>query len=350
MTDTPEVVAIARRGRAATVATTDEVTLNLVKAWVRAWDAITPEFEAALDRLTAAQDGTTLTASQMARDRRLMQALARALDATEELAADASAIVSAEISPIVLAAADVHYEQLTAQLPPEAPGRYGLGVLDPAAVDAIVARTTERIEAATMALPVVQAERMKAELIRGIVVGANPRRVAADILKRTEGAFMGGAIRAERIARTEMLDAHRAADQAMAERNASVVAAAVWVATLDRRTCPSCLARHGTEYPPESFGPEDHTQGRCTFVYRTKTAAELGFVGIKEPPAVDHAGQRDAWWNNLTDDSQDRVLGPARAQYLRDGGDWAALSTRRENPAWRASYGSTPVRDLPALR
>ena len=30
-------------------------------------------------------------------------------------------------------------------------------------------------------------------------------------------------------------------------------------------------------------------------------------------------------------------------------GDWAALSTLKENPAWRASYVSTPVRDLPAI-
>ena len=350
MTITPKVIDLARRGRAATVALTDEESLRLARAWVAAWDTLTEDFTDAYERLLTAQDGGPINARILAADRRMMQVLARALDTLDALAADASVTVSARISPIVLAAADVHYEQLTAQLPPEAPGRYGLGVLDPAAVDAIVARTTERMEAATMALPGIVQDRMQAALIRGVTVGQNPRTVARQVIKRVEGEFNGGLARAERIARTEMLDAHRYADQAMAERNASVVAAAVWVATLDRRTCPSCLGMHGREFPPDSFGPEDHVQGRCTFVYRTKTAAELGFVGIKEPPAVDHAGQRDVWWNNLTDDSQDRVLGPARAQYLRDGGDWAALSTRRENPEWRASYGSTPVRDLPSSR
>ena len=166
-------------------------------------------------------------------------------------------------------------------------------------------------------------------------------------MARTQGQFMGGLARAERIARTEMLDSHRRADQAMAERNSNVIAAAVWVATLDRRTCPSCLAKHGDEYPPDAFGPEDHVQGRCTFVYRTKTAAELGFVGVKEPPPTDYKGQRDAWFDNLTEDSQNTILGKGRADFLRAGGDWAALSTRRENPEWRAHHVSTPVRDLP---
>lgn len=349
MTETSASIAAARAGRAATVATTDNTAMDLVKAWARAWDTLTPEFEAAFQRLIDARAGDAIGAGQLARDRRLMQALARALDVTDELAAEANALVSAEITPLVLAAADAHYEQLTAQLPEGAPGVLGMGVLDPAAVDEIVARTVGQIEAATLALPVVQAEAMKKVLVQGIVVGANPRRVAADIMKRTEGAFMGGAVRAERIARTELIDAHRRTDQAMARRNSSVIAAAVWVATLDRRTCPSCLARHGTEYPPDTYGPADHVQGRCTFVYRTKTAAELGFIGIDEPPATDYTGQRDAWWDNLTPGSQDTILGKARAQYLRDGGAWEDLSVLKENPAWRPSYVSTPVRDLPAI-
>lgn len=347
MTETPQVVQIARRGRAHTVEITDQVTLDLAKAWVRAWDALSPEFEAALARLEDAQPGDVIGAAQMARDRRIMQALARAQDTLDDLAATTHAAVSADITPIVLAAADVHYEQLAAQLPEGAPGRLGLGVLDPVAVDEIVARTVDRIEAATLALPVVTAELMKAELIRGVTVGANPRAVARQIMARTQGQFMGGLARAERIARTELLDAHRGADQAMAERNANVIAAAVWVATLDRRTCPSCLAKHGDEYPPDTFGPEDHVQGRCTFVYRTKTAAELGFVGVKEPPPTDYKWQRDTWFDNLTEDSQDAILGKGRADFLRAGGDWSALSTRRENPEWRAHHVSTPVRDLP---
>ena len=62
MTETPQVVQIARQGRAHTVEITDQVTLDLAKAWVRAWDALSPEFEAALARLRelAAAGGTAV--------------------------------------------------------------------------------------------------------------------------------------------------------------------------------------------------------------------------------------------------------------------------------------------------
>ena len=349
MTETPKSIRAARAGRAATVAATDNTATDLVKAWARAWDTLTPEFEAAFQRLIDARAGDVIGAGQLARDRRLMQALARALDVTDELAAEANALVSAQITPLVLAAADAHYEQLTAQLPEEAPGRFGLGVLDPAAVDEIVARTVGQIEAATLALPVVQAEAMKKALIQGIVVGANPRRVAREIMKRTEGAFMGGAVRAERIARTEMLSAHRATDQASAIRNRSVVAAQVWYATLDTRTCPACLGMHGTEFPPDAYGPVDHPNGRCTFVTRTKTAAELGFHGVTEPPAIDHHAERDAWWNNLTETAQNEALGKARADLIRSGAaQWSDMATLKRNPEWMDHYVQTPLKDLPA--
>lgn len=345
---TPAVVGLARRGKAATVELTDQRAYQLARAWVRAWDMLAPEVRDALDRLVDGADDGTVTAAQIARDRRLAQALAHAQDTLETLAAQTSATVTADLSPIILAAADSHYQQLLAQLPPDASqvGRYGLGVLDTDAVDAIVARTTERIQAATLALAPEAVAAMRAELAHGIVVGDNPRTVARRILRRVEGRFNGGLARAERIARTEMLDAHRAADQAMAQRNRSVIAAAVWTARLDSRTCPACVAMHGVEFPPDEFGPTDHPQGRCTFIYRTKTWDELGFTGIEPAQVVDQSAERDAWWANLTDESQDAILGKPRADHLRNGGSWDDLVTRRDNPDWRPSIGVTPLSAL----
>lgn len=349
MSITPDVVDLARAGRASTVARTDEQALALAKAWVDAWDALAPEFRDALDRLVDAVDaGDLLPATTLARDRRLGQALARALDVTDQLVADMTATVSADISPVVLAAADTQYQALLAQLPAGSAGTAGLAVLDPSAVEQIVARTTERIHAATLPLPEDVVARMRQALVTGVVVGDNPRRVAARLVDQVEGRFAGGLARAERIARTEMLDAHRRADQAMSEKNRSLIAAQVWCATLDSKTCGSCLGMHGSEWPAAEFGPADHPQGRCIFLPRTKSWAELGFTGI-EDQGMDLAAERDAWWDNLTTHSQDRILGAARAQYLRDGGTWSALSTRRENPDWRPSYGLTPLRDLPGL-
>lgn len=347
---TPDVIGVARRGRAATVEMTEARVTELARAFVAAWDDLAPEFRDAFDRLVDDAVDGVVSPAMIARDRRLGQALAHFQDTLDTLAAEVSATVSADLSPIILAAADTHYQQLLAQLPPdvEQSGRFGLGVLDPDAVDAIVARTTERIHAATLPLAADAVKALKTELRRGIVVGDNPRVVARRMVHRANSRFAGGLARAERIARTEMIDAHRAADQAMAERNRSVIAAAVWTATLDARTCIACVARHGMEFPPEEFGPTDHPQGRCVFVYRTKTWAELGIPGVEDATPVDPVAERDAWFENLTPESQDAAFG-ARAALLRNGTvTWDDMVTVRDNPDWRSSISVTPLSALPS--
>lgn len=351
MTITPDVVGIARRGKAATVELADQRAYQLARAWAAAWDQLAPEVRDALDRLVDTATDGVVSAQQIAQDRRLTQALAHAHDTLQVLAGQTEATVTSDLEPLVLQAADSHYQQLLAQLPVDGDqaGRFGLGVLDTDAVDAIVARTTERIHAATLPLAADAVAALKTELRRGVVVGDNPRTVARRMLDRTQGRFAGGLARAERIARTEMLDAHRAADRAMVDRNRSVIAAAVWTATLDARTCPACVAMHGVEFPPEETGPADHPQGRCVFVYRTKTWAELGIPGVQDvSAAVDMQGERDAWWDNLTPESQDAALGKARADHLRNGGRWEDLVTQRDNPDWRPSISTTPLSALTA--
>lgn len=345
MSVTDEVARLVRVSRDRTVAATDQQVIALTRAWVEAWDELAPEFDAAVAVLLAEADGT-IPASVVARDRRITQALTRARGTLDELAARTRSTVTADISSVVLDAVDAHLASLQAQLPAEAPGVV-LGRLDPDALDAIVARTTGRIEASSLVLPAEVSALMRAELVRGITVGDNPNVVARRIMTRTEGAFNGGLARATRIARTEMLEAHRTADLASAQANRSLISARVWVATLDSRTCGSCLGQHGTEWPVDAFGPEDHVQGRCVFIDRTKTWAELGFTGIEDDDQ-DLTAERDEWWDNLTPGSQDAVLGKTRADLLRDGQiTWADLSTRVENPDWRASHVLTPIRDLP---
>lgn len=345
MAVTDEIARLVRASRDRTVAATDQQVVALTTAWVEAWDALAPEFDAALAALLADTDGT-IPASRVAKDRRIAQALARARSTLDDLAARTQATVTADLAATVLDAVDVHLASLQAQLPPDAPGVV-LGRLDPDALDAIVARTAGRIEAASLALPAEVAALMRAELVRGITVGDNPNVVARRIMTRTEGTFNGGLARATRIARTEMLDSHRAADLASAQANRSLIAAKIWTASLDSRTCGSCIAQHGTEWPVDDFGPTDHPQGRCIFVTRTKTWKELGFVGI-EDDEPDRQAERDAWFDNLTPESQDRTLGKARADLLRSGKvEWSDLSKRIENPDWRPSHVVTPLRELP---
>lgn len=345
MAVTEEVVRLARAGRDATVSLTDAQVVALTRAWVDAWDELAPQFEDALEGLLRDAEGV-IPASRVARDRRVTQALLQARVALDDLGVQAEGIVARDVPTVVLTAHDAHLATLQAQLPRESPG-VALGRLDDEAVDALVARTTQQVHASTLPLAADAAAAMKAELVRGIVVGANPDAVARRMLRRTEGAFNGGLVRATRIARTEMLDAHRVTQLASAQANRSVLSHRVWIATFDSRTCGSCLGQHGTEWPLDAFGPEDHQQGRCIFVDKTKSWEELGFTGMGEEPA-DDAGDRDAWWENQTEASQDALLGKPRADLLRQGKiGWEDLSTRRENPEWRPSHTLTPLRGLP---
>lgn len=344
MAVTEEVIDLVRLSKERAVAVTDEQVIALTRAWVDAWSELEPEFQDALTMLLADAEGT-IPARTVARNQRITQALQQARDRLDELATTTEVTVANDLQTIVLDAANTKYQTLLKQLPDGAEHTW-LNRLNTTALDAIVARTTQQIHSATIPLSDETVRAMRAELVRGITVGANPNETARRIIRRTEGQFNGGLTRAARIARTETLDAYRTADLQSAQANRTVIQSRIWMATLDGRTCGSCLANHGTEWPIDQFGPEDHIQGRCVFIEQTKSWAELGFTGI-EDQSLDLTAQRDAWWDNLTDDTQEKILGPGKYELWQDGKiGWSDLSKRVDNPDWRPSQVETPLKDL----
>lgn len=150
------------------------------------------------------------------------------------------------------------------------------------------------------------------------------------------------------IARTEMLDAHRAASRAQQDRLVAqgAVTGWEWIATLDRRTCPSCLAMHGTQHPPSVAGPLDHQQGRCDRLPVAASWKDLGF-DIPEPEPI--LPDARAWFDNLPQSEREQIMGATRLGLLDAGKiQWSDLAGRRETSGWRPSYAPTPVRDLVA--
>lgn len=345
MSITDDVLALVNAGRTHLNALVDEHALELARAWVKASDDLAPEFEVAVAELLAgAENGDVITAAQVHRARRLQQAFAHAQEQAEALAQLTAETTAATIPEIVGWADDTTQATVMAQLQhlPDLPTWVRL---DPTAADAITARATQTIHALSIPLTGVMIDGMKASLRSGIIVGANPRTTARRILDRLNGEFNGGLARAERIARTEQIDAHRVAQHAAEQANTSVLKGWVWYTTFDSRTCISCLVKHGTEYPIEEYGPDDHQNGRCTRLPITKTAAELGFVGVKEPPH--QIPDARAWFDNLTEDSQREIMGPGRLKLYQDGvASWEDMTVRRESPAWRDSWGVPTVAQL----
>lgn len=346
MAITEEVVQLVRAAQARAVEVTDEQVLALVTAWVNAWDELQPEFSAAVEVLLANADELEfIPAGTVARNQRVTQALQQAQQRLDELTQTTNATITSSLSSVLLDAAETRYQTLLAQLPGGAE-HVLLNRLNSTVLDAIVARTTQQIHAATIPLTDDAVTAMRAELVRGITVGANPNETARKLVRRTEDQFNGGLVRATRIARTETLDAMRTADLAAAQANRNVVQHRVWLATLDARTCSSCLAQHGTQWPVDQFGPEDHHQGRCVFIEQTKSWAELGFTGIEEP-TLDLTAQRDAWWDNLSEDTKQQILGPSKYKLWQDGNiDWQDLSKRVSNEDWRSYLVEKPLGEL----
>lgn len=341
-----KALAVIQRRRAEIDRQIAELDLDLIRAWVTAWDTLGLSFDAALlELVTQAQNGR-LKGTTVARNLRLREALQQATDMIDRLAANAEVSAIAAARRVALDGAQSQIDAIAAQLPPEM--EVGLDRnwtrVNPDALEAIVARTAERIHAEFYPLSDDAVAAMKAALVQGITVGENPRRVAKDMLRRAEKNFNGGLNRAMIIARTEILDAHRAANKAAEKGNEDVLKGWIWIASLDSKTCPSCIGQHGSEHPLTEDGPLDHHQGRCDRAPLTKSWKDLGF-DIEEPPSI--IPDAEEWFAGLTPDTQRRIMGPTRLELLQSGDiTFKDLSTRRVTDGWRDAMHVTPVRDL----
>ena len=337
MTVTRETLRQAAAMRVEVSKTVDKATRDLVQAWSGAWAEVADEWSTALDELTAAGEWPTRT--QVFRAKRAQRALNATVEALEGLASTSGVRIIQDV-PVMSALGMVWAEQLVASQWPKGEA-LDWAAVDPKALSSIVKRTTQQIEKATRRLPQDQSAVMKQVLVRGIAVGDNPRRAAALMLDRLGGVFDGGRRRAETIARTEMLDAHRAAALAARKENANVLAGWEWQATLDVRTCPACLSMHGRIFPVDAAGPQGHQNCRCASLPVVKSWRELGFD--MDDPKSDMPDAEE-WFNSQPDKVQAAIMGPERLRRLRSGDLlWDDLAVRRDNPGWRPSYVVRPL-------
>lgn len=321
----------------------DAQVRDLVAAWVDAWDEVAPDLTAVLlDMLTA---GDRVTRAQLLRSQRLRRALAVIAAQLEALAEEAGVRITGDLAAVIELAGAAQASVLDSQLPAgfitsddfAAWSRVHAGQLA-----AIVARSTEQITSRTAALSTEAYQVVRRELIRGVAAGSNPRETARRMVQRAESGFNGGLSRALVIARTETLDAHRAAAQLSQEQHADVLAGWVWLSRLDARTCPSCWAQHGRLHDLDEAGPHDHHQGRCVRMAKTKTWAELGWEGVPEPDDV--TPDAGAEFELLTAAEQQQILGPKRYVAWAAGnypmGSW---SVRRSTDGWRDAFHVSPA-------
>lgn len=231
---------------------TDVQIRTLVKAWAQAWDDLAGTFDA------AALEMASLPPAERARSVRLQRALRAAARTLDGLATGTARMVGSDVPALAVSVAAAEIAIIASQLP-----RSHRVVVRPASPDALAAmtrRVTEQITALTLPMSAEGTAAIRAALLRGVALGANPRATAADMLRRAEGAFNGGLSRALVIARTETLDAYRTASALTHEANDHVLAGWMWLADLGPRCCPACWGMHGSVHPLDEPGPLGHQQ------------------------------------------------------------------------------------------
>lgn len=320
----------------------DDQTRVLVAAFADAWDEVAPDLTALLVEMLV--DGDRITRRQLLRSTRLQRALAVIADNLAELATLTGITITADLQQVIDTAGAAQASIIDSQLPPGAADLVDIDAwarVDRDQIAAIVQRSTEQITSLTRPLSADAYQAVRRELLRGVAAGSNPRETAYRIVRRAEQGFNGGLTRALTIARTETLDAYRAAAELGQAQQTDVLAGWVWLADLTGRVCPACLSQHGTRHPVTDPGPLGHQNCRCGRMPVTKTWADLGF-DIPEPPPIIPDAQ--SWFNGLPEDEQRAILGPTRlAAYRDDRYPMSAWSTRRETDGWRDSYVVSPA-------
>ena len=288
--------------------------------------------------ILAAEEGRSVSGLAV-RNERVLRGLSAIREAIEQALTTSLAGVPVTVSREAQSASDGARDMIAAQLTGARRAELQAAVVaaSPEQVSAIVERTTQRIVSQSMPLGADAERVMRREIRRGIAVGENPRAVARRMVRALEDASDLALSRAMTIARTEQIDAHRAAAQATEAANTDVLAGWEWQAHADERLCPACLSMHGTRYDTDVPGPLGHPNCRCSRVPVTKTWEELGFPGMRDPAPIGES--REQILAGMSDEEMRRMLG-ARGYEAWKAGDYPPekWAVRRENNDWRASY------------
>lgn len=181
------------------------------------------------------------------------------------------------------------------------------------------------------------------KLIEGVALGLGTREIGRNL----RNAFAGNGIRALLVARTEVIRTYRDSALRTYNRNAQVISGWIWIASLGPRTCPVCIARHGSFHPlDETFA--SHPACRCSPAPATRSWADLGFPDVPETRLEPETGE--AWFARQDAGTQRRILGRGKFE-LYDAGELRLEDVVQEtvSPIWGRGLKERPLRDLAGI-
>lgn len=307
-------------------------------AWARAWDEVAPDLRDTLEQLLKDAGDGRVSHGTLLRNARLQQQLAHIADQLDRLTRESRIRVAGDLRALCVTAASTQAAIIASQLPAdqELVDLQAWSRADHRQLDAIVHRTTQQITARHYPIQPKAYAAVQRELVRGVAAGTNPRATARRMVARAEDGFNGGLSRAMTIARTETLDAYRAASQLGQAQHGDVLDGWQWQATGGARTCPACFGMNGREFAASDPGPLGHQNCRCTRLPLVKSWADLGF-DVPEPDSKIPTSEE--LFDGLTTSEQKSVLGDnGYAAWKRGDFPMDKWATRRSTDGWRDSY------------
>ena len=207
----------------------------------------------------------------------------------------------------------------------------GFTKLSPAAIESITAFVQEQTPLGRLLaeLPRGAGKAVADILTEAVTLGYNPVKTAR-IIRREMGMML---TRALTIARTETLRAYREATHRSYAANDDIVQGWIWVASMSRRTCVSCLALHG-QWFPMTERQSSHPRCRCTSIPALKGEAN----------PIAESGE--SWLKKQPEDIQRTVIGTkAGFERFKNGEltlqDFVGL---QRSPQWGDSYVQLSVK------
>ena len=330
-----------------------QAAAQLIRGYGAAYKSMQGEIDRLAASITRAVDAgvprSALTA-RMYREGRLRILQEKVLGEIGKYAREAEVVVLGAIGDATKAGATEAAQLLRTALPEGitiAPAAVP-GVVQPVAA-AGVALATGAVETfAGVAQPEAAVGRLLAQLgpqaatavtdgiLSGIAMGQNPKVIARGI----RDALGGNLTRALTIARTETMRAYREASRAEYAANTDVLEGWTWVADLGSRTCPSCIAQHGSVHKVTEV-MATHPRCRCAMAPLSKSWGELGFGDQRELPRGDTGPQ---WFGKQPEGTQRAILGPAKyAAYKSKQITLADTVARSTSPVWGPSTGEASL-------
>ncbi|MFN3650080.1 MAG: phage portal protein [Armatimonadota bacterium] len=295
----------------------DSAVEQMTAAYETTRESIQGKLDALTERMEQAEAaGETISEAWLAQETRYEELLSQIEASLSELAADQAEPLAEAQRGAVTAAAD-YAQDLTRAALGEAPEGVSLtwNRLSKEALEAFVgfAGDGSPLHQLLEELGPDARDQVKDALLTGIAEGRNPRAIAGEISK----ALDGNRARALTIARTEVHRASREASRESYAANSDVVEGWTWVAKLDTETCAGCWAMHGSHHAPTQI-LDDHPNGRCVMVPRTKSWAEiLGDSSIPDTRPVIPTGESE--FLKLSEEQQKEILGPGMWKLWKDG-------------------------------